>query len=63
MKDLTETEQQYVDAYVNVCHAVWDCTKYVSNSLAQQVEHLEAQIEPDRIEQLKEAAHRKAATC
>jgi hypothetical protein len=59
---LTATERQYVDAYVNVCHAVWDVTKYVTAQLNRQVEALEAAIgDQARIDRLKDVAFEEAA--
>lgn len=53
---LTGTERAYVGAYRNVLAAVYDCTAFVSSSLAGQVDALEAQLSEERIEELREIA-------
>ncbi len=54
---LTHIEREYTAAYRNVLLAVYDCTKFVSSSLAAQVDALEARIGDEaRIEYLREMA-------
>lgn len=53
----TSTEKTYVAAYTKVLEAVGNVNRYVTRSLADQIETLEANMSNCRIEELQEYAH------
>jgi hypothetical protein len=54
---LTAIERTYVEAHKNVILAVSDCTKYITQTLRDQVDYLEEQIADEaRIEELQQIA-------